>query len=681
MNLVIVESPAKGKTIEKYLGPDFKVLASFGHIRDLPKSKLGIDIENDFKPEYVVIPRAKKTIALLKKEAQKASGLILATDFDREGEAIAFHLRETLKEKGKNKEKMWRRITFTEITKEAVQDALKHPRDIDINLVHSQQARRVLDRLVGYKLSPLLWKKISYGLSAGRVQSVSVRLIVEREREIEAFVLVEYWRIIAKLKSTSRQGRGAAKAEYEKLKNAEFDARLIAQNGKIIEKLSIKTEGEAKKMLDGLNRAEYKIKDIKHEEIKKYPYPPFVTSTMQQESFHKLGFSAKKTMYLAQQLYEKGLISYHRTDSTNLSQFALNSARKYIKENFGEKYLPQKPRIYKTRISNAQEAHEAIRPTNIANLNVKEQKSKITEEHQKLYDLIWKRMVASQMSEAVVDKETILIDAKTKKENYTFLAEGQRIKFDGFFKVCPSQIQEFSLPVLSLNELLQLIKLSKEQHFTKPPQRFTEATLIKALEKEGIGRPSTYAPIISTIQDRGYVGKSRQYLFPQDIGSVVNDLLVSNFGDIVDLKFTAKMENELDEIAEGKKKYVEICRKFWGPFSKKLSEKEKELTKQNIIEDKTDEVCEKCGAKMVVKLGRYGKFLSCSNFPTCKNAKPIIKSTGIKCPKCKKGEVIERKNKKGQNFYGCSRYPKCDFTSGEKPEENVNSSQISSKSN
>jgi DNA topoisomerase-1 len=646
MKLVIVESPAKGKTIEKYLGPEYKVLASFGHVRDLPKKELGVDVERNFKPKYVIIPKAKKVISFLKKEAKEADSVILATDFDREGEAIAWHLLESLSPKSYHLNP--KRITFSEITKEAIQNALKNPRDIDIKLVNAQQARRILDRLVGYKLSPFLWKKVAQGLSAGRVQSVAVRLVVEREREIKNFKPEEYWRIVATLL---------------KPKTKEFDAVLIKKDDKPIGKLSIKTKADADKMLDDLKGAEYKVKKIERGEKNIYPYPPFITSTLQQEAFRKFGFSAKKTMFLAQQLYEKGLISYHRTDSTNLSQLALNSIRKYIKQNFGEKYLPEKARFYKTKVLKAQEAHEAIRPTYIKISNLKSQISNLTEDHQKLYDLIWRRTLACQMKEAILDTQKVEIDA----QNYTFLAEGQKIKFDGFLKVYPLSIQEIDLPLLSINEILKLIKLNKEQHFTQPPKRYTEATLIKELEKEGIGRPSTYAPILSTIQERGYVGKNGPYLFPKEIGFIVNDLLVKHFPSIVDLKFTASMEEELDEIAEGRKKYEQVCQDFWLPFSKTLSQKEKEIDKKEITEEETNEVCEKCGSKMVVKLGRYGKFLSCSNFPACKNTRPFIKLTGTKCPKCKKGEVVERINKKGQIFYGCSRYPECDYTSGEKP--------------
>lgn len=653
MNLVIVESPVKSRTISKFLGPEYKVLACFGHVRDLPEKEFGVEIEKNFKPKYVIIPRAKKVISLLKKEAEKAKSLILATDYDREGEAIAFHIYEMLKSKIKNQN--CKRVTFTEITKQALQEAFRNPREIDLKLVASQQARRVLDRLVGYKLSPFLWKKVASGLSAGRVQSPSLRLVVEREREIENFLPKEYWQIKAKLKSQKKKG-------------GEFEAILIEKNGKRLEKLAIKNEKEAQKIIDDLKNAQYKVKEIKEEEIRKYPPAPFITSTLQQEASFRLGFSPKKTMLLAQQLYEAGLISYHRTDSTHLSQVALNSIRKYIKKNFGHEYLPTKPRFYKTKVLKAQEAHEAIRPTNINKFSISNsQFPNLGKEHEKLYDLIWKRTVACQMSEAVLREEIVDIKAR----NYLFQAKGQSIKFDGFLKIYPLKIEEILLPPLSLSEILKLLKLIKEQHFTEPPKRFREATLIKALEEKGIGRPSTYAPILSALQERGYVGKSHGYLYPKEIGFTVSDLLCQHFPEIVDLKFTAKMEEELDKIAEGEKKYEEVCQDFWLPFSETLRQKEKELKKEEIAQEETGEICSRCGGKMVIKLSRFGKFLACSNFPTCKNKRPFLKLTGVKCPKCKKGEIIERENKKGQIFYGCSEYPKCDYIEGDKP-KNVN---------
>jgi len=636
MNLVIVESPAKAQTIKKYLGMDFEVYASYGHIRDLPKKELGVDLGNGFLPKYQILPKSKKIIAFLKKKLLEADKIYFATDYDREGEAIAWHLNEVLKPKLKSK-----RITFVEITKEAVLQAIKHPREIDLRLVDAQQARRVLDRLVGYSLSPLLWKKVAAGLSAGRVQSVALRLIVEREREIKSFVPEEFWQIRAKFEEGGRQFEGLLK-------------------------MSIKTETDANQVLDDLKNAKYQVSKIEEKTICKAPPPPFITSTLQQEAFRRFGFSAKKTMFLAQQLYEEGYITYHRTDSTNLSEFALKAIRDYLQKHFSPQYLPKNLRLYKTKVIRAQEAHEAIRPTDINRSNIS-----LSADHQKLYELIWRRTLACQMSDAELETIKVWITAKGQNKEYLFLAEGQSLLFDGFLKVYPISLKEVHLPSLKINQFLNLIKLEKEQHFTQPPARYTEATLIKALEKEGIGRPSTYAVILSTILERGYVKKYKQYLYPQEIGFAVNDLLVEHFPDVVDLKFTAKMERELDQIAEGKKVYQQVCQDFWVPFSKNLAEKEKVLVKKEITQQETEMRCEKCGGKMVIQLGRYGRFLRCENFPTCKNKKPLLLPTGLPCPKCQKGEIIERENRRGQRFYGCSRYPECDWAANEIPPQNL----------
>jgi len=632
MNLVIVESPAKAQTIKKYLGLNFEVYASYGHIRDLPKKELGVDLENGFLPKYQILSKSKKIITFLKKKLLEADKIYFATDYDREGEAIAWHLNEVLKPKFKSE-----RITFVEITKEAVLQAIKRPREIDLRLVNAQQARRVLDRLVGYSLSPLLWKKVVPGLSAGRVQSVALRLIVEREREIKSFVPEEFWQIRAKFKEGDNQFEGLLK-------------------------MSIKTETDAKQVLDDLKNAKYQVTKIEEKTICKAPLPPFITSSLQQEAFRRFGFSAKKTMFLAQQLYEEGYITYHRTDSTNLSELALKAIRNYLQKHFSPQYLPKNFRLYKTKVIRAQEAHEAIRPTDINQSNIS-----LSVDHQKLYELIWRRTLACQMSDAELETVKVWITAKGQNKEYLFLAEGQSLLFDGFLKVYPISLKEVHLPSLKINQFLNLIKLEKEQHFTQPPARYTEATLIKALEKEGIGRPSTYAVILSTILERGYVKKYKQYLYPQEIGFAVNDLLVEHFPDIVDLKFTAKMERELDQIAEGKKVYQQICQDFWVPFSKNLAEKEKVLVKKKITQQETEIRCEKCGGKMVIQLGRYGRFLRCENFPTCKNKKTFLLPTGIPCPKCKKGEIIERENRRGQRFYGCSRYPECDWAANEIP--------------
>lgn len=578
MNLIIVESPTKAKTIKQFLGKDYVVESSFGHIRDLPEKELGIDIEHNFEPKYVIIPRAKKRVEELQEKAQKSKNIILATDEDREGEAIAFHLSQALDLKNPQ------RIVFHEITKTAIENALKNPRNIDINLVDAQQTRRILDRLVGYKLSPLLWKKVARGLSAGRVQSVAVRLIVEREREIENFKPEEYYTIEALLQS-----------------QAEFIAKLIKINNKSIPKPGIKTKEEADKIIKDLDGAEYRVVDILKKEVKRYPLPPFTTSTLQQEASHRLGFSAKQTMVIAQQLYEKGYITYHRTDSVNLSDEFL----KQIKDFIEPRYLEIKK--YKSKKS-AQEAHEAIRPTKISR--------KIDD---KLYELIWQRAIASQMQPAIIDSTSVDIAGK----NYTFRANGAIIKFDGFLKVYPIKISEVILPILKKDEILKLINLSAIQHFTKPPAPYSEATLVKTLEEYGIGRPSTYAPTLSTIQERNYVKKENRYLHPTEIGVLVNDILVKHFPEIVDIKFTARMEEDLDQIAIGEKKWIPTIEEFYGPFAKNLKKKYQEVKK---ITEQTEKNCPECGQFLVVRISRYGKFLGCSNYPKCKYIEKIKNS-------------------------------------------------------
>jgi DNA topoisomerase-1 len=643
MQLVIVESPTKGTTIKKFLGPDYQVLSSYGHIRDLPEDKFGIDVENDFKLKYVIIPRAKKNVASLKKEVENATFIILATDEDREGEAIAYHLAFLLNLKGK---KEYQRIVFHEITKQAIEEAFKNPRKIDMNLVDAQQARRVLDRIVGYKLSPFLWKKVARGLSAGRVQSVAVRLVVEREREIKNFVPQEYWTIEALLK---------------KQKN-EFKASLIKKVGKAIPKLGIKTKKEADKIVKDLKGAEYKVETIEKKEIKRNPLPPFTTSTLQQEAWQRFRFPAKITMRIAQQLYEKGFITYHRTDSLNLSDLSLFGAKKYIIANYGKGYWAGFLRKYKTKAKDAQEAHEAIRPSYP---NKKPESLKLDDNQFKLYDLIWRRFIACQMSQAIFDSTVVDISAK----NYIFRATGQILKFDGFLKVYPIKFEETELPSLEINEILKLIKLISSQHFTQPPPRYSEATLIKALEENGIGRPSTYVPILSTIQERNYIEKDENRKFrPTEIGTVVNDLLVNHFPEIVDIGFTAGMEEELDEIAEGEKKWVSVIKEFYQPFEKNLQKKYEEVSKKDITEKPTEKICPKCGAPLLIRLGRYGEFYACSKFPKCRYTESLEKNTlGIKCPKCKKGEIVEKRTKKHKIFYGCSNWPKCNFALWDKP--------------
>jgi len=621
MPLLIVESPTKSKTLRKFLDQKYHITATKGHIRDLPEKKLGIDIENNFKPKYIIIPKAKKIIQLLKKETEKTDLVIIATDPDREGEAIAWHLTQVLELNGI---KPYQRIVFYEITKRAIEEALKNPRKIDINLVNAQQARRILDRLVGYKLSPFLWKKVAKGLSAGRVQSVAVRLIVEREREIQNFKPQEYWTIEANLQKQNKP-------------KPEFLASLIKKNGKTIPKLGIKTKQEAEKIVNELKNAEYKIININKKEIKRNPLPPFTTSTLQQEAWKKFHWPAKFTMNIAQNLYESGLITYHRTDSLNLSNYALLGAKEFIIKNYGKEYWPGFSRKYKAK-GKVQEAHEAIRPTQptLAPQNLKEK----DKNKQRLYELIWRRFIACQMSDAKFDSTVVDISAK----NYIFRTKGQILKFEGFLKVYPIKFKETQLPDLEINEILKLIKLIPSSHLTQPPSRYTEATLIKTLEEYGIGRPSTYAPIISTIQQRNYVEKIEGKFHPTEIGFITNDILVENFPDIFDIKFTARMEEDLDKIAKGEKQWIPVISEFYTPFEKKLKEKYEIVKKQNITE-KTNKKCPLCGAPLVIKLGKFGKFLACSNFPKCKYTEKIIKSLKIKCPKCKKGEIVERKTK------------------------------------
>ncbi len=633
MKLVIVESPTKQKTIQKFLGKDFKVESSFGHVRDLPKSKLGVDTDNNFEPKYVIPPKSRKVINSLKKE--KADEVVLATDEDREGEAIAWHLAQVLELKNP------KRIVFHEITKEAIDKAFKSPREIDMNLVNAQQARRVLDRIVGYKLSPFLWKKVARGLSAGRVQSVAVRLISEREREIEAFKPEEYWKITALLK-----------------KEKEFEALLIKKEDENIPKLGIKTQKETKEILEDLEGAEYTVEKVESKETKRNPFPPFTTSTLQQDAWHKLRFPARKTMSTAQRLYEKGYISYHRTDSLNLSQISLNTAKKYITETYGEKYW--KFRKFKAK-GKAQEAHEAIRPTFPKKTP---EQLKLEKDQAKLYQLIWQRFMASQMSPALFDSKKADIKAK----EYTFRATGQILKFDGFLKVYPLNFKESEIPDLKEKDKPDLIKITPSQHFTQPPPRYTEASLIKTLEENGIGRPSTYAPILSTIQQRNYAEKEKGRLSPTEIGLVVNDLLVEHFPKIVDIQFTAKMEQELDKVAEGERKWKKTIEEFYPPFNKNLEEKYEEVSKKDIAEKPTDKKCPKCGSPLIEKLGKYGRFYACSNFPECKYTESLEENNlDVDCPKCQKGKLTEKRTKKGKIFYGCDRYPDCDFALWDKP--------------
>ncbi len=653
--LVIVESPAKANTIKKFLGGNTKVVASMGHIRDLPKSKMGIDIEHDFEPQYINIRGKGDLIKSLKKDAKQAKKVYLATDPDREGEAIAWHLAKILEE---NKEKITR-VTFNEITKSAVQKAIKSSRDIDVNLVDAQQARRVLDRIVGYKISPVLWKKVKRGLSAGRVQSVAVKLIVDREEEIEKFIPEEYWNIYAELKD-------------EKSKKT-FEARFYGKDGK---KQEIHKKEECDEILENIKDQKYIITEVKKGERKRTPAPPFTTSTMQQEASRKLGFTLKKTMSIAQGLYEGvkipekgtiGLITYMRTDSTRISEEARAKAKEEIIKIYGEEFYEN--RYYKTN-KDAQDAHEGIRPTYI-DITPEDIKEAVTKDQYKLYKLIYNRFMASQMKPAIYDTMAVTI----KVNNYDFKANGQNLKFKGFMTLYVEgtdeveEKQEGMLPPLEEKQEVKLQKLNPKQSFTEPPPRYTEASLVKALEEKGIGRPSTYSPIITTILDRRYIEKIQKQLSPTELGKVVNKILTENFKDVINVEFTAKIENEFDEIAEGKEEWKKMIREFYGPFEEEVEKVEKELEHVTIEDEVSDVQCEKCGRMMVYKYGRYGKFLACPGYPECKNTKPIIQTIEEPCPKCG-GKVQVRKTKRRRNYYICENNPAtCDYISWNKPKK------------
>jgi len=655
MKLIIVESPTKSNTIQKFLDKNYKVLSSYGHVRDLPEKKLGIDLEKDFEPQYVILPKAKKRVAELKSEAKKSEKVILATDEDREGEAISWHLINALELK---KKIPYERIVFHEITKTAIENALKNPRDIDENLVDAQQARRILDRLVGYKLSPFLWKKVARGLSAGRVQSVAVRLVAEREKEILSFKPEEFWTISAKFLKDSR----------------EFLAQLIKIGEKKLDKFAVKTVAEAEKIINDLKGSDWNVESIVKKEMRRQPLAPFTTSTLQQTAFAKFGFSAKQTMMLAQQLYETGLITYMRTDSVNLSQESIAAAREKIGKTFGNNYLTPLPRIYKTKSKSAQEAHEAIRSTS-PDAEPESLRTKLAPQQFKLYDLIWRRFMATQMPDAVFDATSIDIAAS----KYIFRANGNILKFDGFLKVYPMKTAETELPALLEKENLKLKELKSQQHFTEPPARYNEASLIKALEEHGIGRPSTYAPTMATIQARRYVLKDEQKrLKPTDIGILVNDILVEHFPRVVDIEFTARMEEDLDDIADGKKKWQPIIKEFWEPFKKNLDKKSEELNKKEITMEKTDIKCPECGKDLIIRMGRYGKFYACTGFPACKYTATIEGKNNKEpqadlgsCHKCNTGKILRRRTKKGRTFWGCSNWPKCDWATWQNPKKDL----------
>ena len=650
MNLIIVESPTKARTLSRFLGKGYEVAATMGHIKDLPKNTLGVDVEKNFTPQYQDVEKKKAAVDEIKKLAKKADKIFIATDPDREGEAIAAHVSEMLV--GKET-----RITFHEITKEAVDEAIKNPRAVDKNLVDAQIARRVLDRLVGYKLSPLLWKKVRRGLSAGRVQTVAVRLIVEREREIEKFKPLEYWEIWCEVSSK--------KAE-------KFIVRFIGSGDKNVD---VKNTREASAIVASLKKSKYQVSDVRQREVRKNPYPPFTTSTLAQAGARVFGWSAKRTMSIAQRLYERGNITYHRTDSAYIAKGALEKVRDFIQEKFGKNYLPPTPRFYKVTSKVAQEAHEAIRPTNLG-LEAEAIKSKkYGNDASILYELIWRRFIASQMTSSVYDETTIDVLAKNG-EAYLLRASGQVIKFDGWKKVIPAKKDvdgEAILPKVSANEALSLIKVNSDQKFTEPAARYNEASLIKTLEKLGIGRPSTYAPIITTIQFRNYVEKKEGKFFPTPIGVAVNDFLLPNFKELFDYAFTAEMEGDLDKVADGKVSWQDSIKKFWTPFSGKLDSVTEHAKRVKIEVEKLGRKCPECGkGELVVRIGRFGKFISCSRFPDCKFTEKYVEKIGMKCPKCGKGDVIVKKTGKGKKFFGCSLYPKCDFASWRNPKATIN---------
>lgn len=648
--LVIVESPAKAHTIGKFLGKDYKIVASVGHVRDLPKSQIGVDVENNFEPKYITIRGKGDIISKLKKEAKNAKKIYLATDPDREGEAISWHLATLLNID--NKEKC--RVTFNEITKNAVKNAIKEPREIDLDLVDAQQARRILDRIVGYKISPILWKKVKKGLSAGRVQSVVTRLVCDREEEIENFIPEEYWTIDAKLEK--KGGKGT------------FNAKFYGKDGK---KIELKSENDVNNILDNIKEKPFVVQKIKKGEKKKSPAAPFITSTLQQEAARKLGFTTKKTMIVAQQLYEGidikgigalGLVTYIRTDSTRISNEAQQDAIDFIKDKYGEKYVPSEKRTFKNKNA-SQDAHECIRPSQIT-MAPDDIKDSLTKEQYKLYKLIWSRFVSSQMSSAEYDT----INTDITAGDYAFRANGQILRFQGFIvlyqegKDDEGEEKENNVPDLSEGEVLNQKKIDPKQHFTQPPPRYTEASLVKTLEEKGIGRPSTYAPTITTILARGYVVKDAKTLLPTELGKIVNDIMKNYFQDIVDVEFTAQLEKKLDDVEEGFKKWVEVMQGFYSPFAIVLQDAEDKIGNIEVPDEVTDEICEKCGRNMVIKMSRYGKFLACPGFPECRNARPIVEETGVNCPKCG-GKVFIKKSRKGKKYLGCENNPTCSFMS------------------
>lgn len=668
--LVIVESPTKAKAIGRYLGSGYTVKSSMGHVRDLPKSTLGVDVDDDFTPKYLVPREKTKTVKELKSSVQGAKELILATDPDREGEAIAWHLVQAT-EPG---DKPVSRVVFHEITPEAVQEAMQHPREIDMALVDAQQARRVLDRLVGYSVSPLLWKKVKRGLSAGRVQSAALRIVVDREREIEAFVPVEYWSVEADLK------------QQEPAKPVVFRAAVNKVDGKNAE---LSTGEQAHRIVDDLAAGVFRVASVKTRETQRRPQAPFTTSTLQQEASRKLGYPVRRTMQVAQELYEgidlgkdgiEGLITYMRTDSLNVSAQAQQAARAVISGKYGPEFVPNSPPIYKTRAKGAQEAHEAIRPT-YPSRDPASVKAFLSAQQFKVYKLIWERFIASQMTPAILDGTTIDIAAgrpeQLAKPPYMLRATGSVVKFPGYMKVYTAgrddgdvdELDKGALPRVTEGEMLDLVALFPEQHFTQPPPRYSEATLIKALEEEGIGRPSTYAPTLATLQARSYITTEQKKLLPTELGMVVSDLLAEHFPNVFDIGFTSQMENELDDIASGDRAWVPTLRSFYEPFKTTLTQAEQTIQRVRLKDEPAGEDCEQCGRPMVIKMGKFGKFMACSGFPECRNSKPLLTKIGMTCPTCHEGDVVERRSKKGRTFYGCSRYPDCDFVTWNKPVE------------
>ncbi|MEA3335897.1 MAG: type I DNA topoisomerase [Chloroflexota bacterium] len=691
--LVIVESPAKARTVGRFLGKGYTVRASVGHVRDLLRSKLSVDIENDFEPTYRVPNDKRKTVKALSQEVEKAREVYLATDPDREGEAIAWHLVEATGVKPEQS----RRVVFHEITSDAIAEAFAHPSELNMDLINAQQARRVLDRLVGYQISPLLWDRVRGRTSAGRVQSVALRLVVEREREIQAFVPVEYWDVRALL---------AQQETRQEDPRPSFESKLHRVRGKEVD---LKNEDDTQAIVRDLEDAHYLVTSVREGERRRRPSAPFTTSTLQQEASRKLGFGARRTMRVAQQLYEGinlgadgqvGLITYMRTDSVNVSKQAQNEARSFVAESYGPEFLPPKPPVYKTRAKSAQEAHEAIRPTSV--MRTPESVSHVLDRSQsRLYRLIWRRFVASQMAAAVFDTLTVDIAAlprrsyatvgsgeavrlaeTLKKPEYHFRSKGSRVRFAGYMSVYQEGRDENGgrnnngnngkdkwLPALTAGELLDLLQLLPKQHFTQPPPRYSEASLVRALEENGIGRPSTYAPTITTIQTRGYVELEERRLVPTELGFIVIDALVKHFPDIFEVGFTARMEEALDDVAENKRDWVEVLREFYEPFSEMLSEAEQSMERTQVQDEPIGEACPECGHDLVLRYGRYGKFIACSHYPECRYTRPFVIKTGVACPKCREGELVQRRSRKGRTFYGCNRYPECDFLVWQKPLE------------